>query len=162
MACSLWDSLQGFNGAHRAQLVRPYEPASHFPKSKIVDLRLGRPHGHREAPLLTTNPVRVAQTTLRCKLLRPTQIQGLQQEKDSIFKRLDSSAAACGKQRFLWEASPGSGGHMCRGIRPKSVIPFTKYCIASATSSRPMIRTRMRMPVSPRNWRTRAAAPSTR
>jgi hypothetical protein len=31
MACSLWDSLQGFNGAHRAQLVRPYEPASHFP-----------------------------------------------------------------------------------------------------------------------------------
>jgi hypothetical protein len=32
MACSLWDSLQGFNGAHRAQLVRPYEPASHFPQ----------------------------------------------------------------------------------------------------------------------------------
>jgi hypothetical protein len=31
MACSLWDSLQGFNGAHHAQLVRPYEPASHFP-----------------------------------------------------------------------------------------------------------------------------------
>ena len=30
MACSLWDSLQGFNGA-KMHHVRPYEPASHFP-----------------------------------------------------------------------------------------------------------------------------------
>ena len=70
MACSLWDSLQGFNGAHRAQLVRPYEPASHFPHiqdSKVPYLRSGRPTGHREAPLLTTNFVRVAQPTLGCK-----------------------------------------------------------------------------------------------
>ena len=83
MACSLWDSLQGFNGAHRAQLVRPYEPASHFPnRSKITDLRSGRPHGHREAPLLTTSFVRVAQATQRCKHCGPTFSQRLQQRED--------------------------------------------------------------------------------
>ncbi len=32
MACSLWDSLQGFNGA-KMHHVRPYEPASHFPQN---------------------------------------------------------------------------------------------------------------------------------
>jgi hypothetical protein len=47
MACSLRGSLQGFNGAQRAQFVRPYEPASHFPQ-------MGQAHSHREAPLLST------------------------------------------------------------------------------------------------------------
>ena len=45
----------------------------------------------------------------------------------------------------------------CRAISPRSVNPFTKNCMASATSSRPIIRTRMRMPLSPRNRLTRSA-----
>ncbi len=163
------DSLQGFNGAHRAKLVRPNEPASLFPHiqdSKVPDLRSGRPHGHREAPLLTTNSIRVAQATPRCKHCGSTFCPAFRSvrnsQKNNNFKRLDSTSAGCGKLRILWETAAVPGDHMCRGISPKSVIPFTKYCIASATSSKPIMRTRIRMPVSPRNRRTRAAAASTR
>ena len=46
-------------------------------------------------------------------------------------------------------------------MTPRSVRPFTKNCMASATSSRPMMRTRMRIPVSPRTARTRSAPAST-
>ena len=65
MACSLRDSLQGFNGAETTHLVRPYEPASHFPQDSWAG-----PHGHREAPLLTYNLIRVAQAARRCKHFR--------------------------------------------------------------------------------------------
>lgn len=47
-------------------------------------------------------------------------------------------------------------------IIPRSVSPFTKNCIASATSSNPMILTRMRMPVSPSTVRIRPAPASTK
>ena len=46
-----------------AHSVQPYEPASHFPLT-------GRPNGHREAPLLISNFLRVAQRSQFCKLLR--------------------------------------------------------------------------------------------
>ncbi len=49
-----------------------------------------------------------------------------------------------------------------REMTPRSVRPFTKNCIASATSSNPMIRTRIRMPVSPRTALTRPAPASTK
>jgi hypothetical protein len=49
-----------------------------------------------------------------------------------------------------------------RTMTPRSASPLTKYCTASDTSSRPMMRTRMRMPVSPRARATRVAPPSTR
>jgi len=45
----------------------------------------------------------------------------------------------------------------CFEITPKSVKPFTKNCMARATRSRPMMRTRMRIPVSPITVRTRSA-----
>lgn len=48
-----------------------------------------------------------------------------------------------------------------RAMIPKSVSPFTKYCIARATSSSPMIRTRIRIPVSPITLLTRPAPAST-
>src|SRR6201996_6398149 len=47
-------------------------------------------------------------------------------------------------------------------MTPRSTKPLTKYCTASATSRRPMTRTRMRMPVWPRTRATRSALPSTR
>ena len=49
----------------------------------------------------------------------------------------------------------------CLAITPRSVNPFTKNCTASATSSSPMIRTRIRIPVSPITRRTRSALAST-
>jgi hypothetical protein len=48
--CSLRDSLQGLDELYAS--YPPYEPASHFPPSKLTSLRRGRPNGHREAPLL--------------------------------------------------------------------------------------------------------------
>ena len=68
MACSLRGSLQGFNGAKTTHHVRPYELASHFPHMGQAHqfLALPRP-GHREAPLLTSNHIRVPQAAPRCK-----------------------------------------------------------------------------------------------
>jgi hypothetical protein len=60
--------------------------------------------------------------------------------------------------RELFEAGPGPYG---REIIPRSVKPLTKNCMASATSSNPIILTRIRIPVSPMNARTRPAPAST-
>ena len=49
------------------------------------------------------------------------------------------------------------GVYPCRGITPRIVRPFTKNCMASATSSKPMMRTRMRIPVSPSRRCNRSA-----
>jgi len=59
--CSLWDSLQGLRGRLPYLTQRTSSP---LPFS-------GRPHGHREAPLLTCNFQRVAQVTPRCKRRNP-------------------------------------------------------------------------------------------
>jgi len=53
-------------------------------------------------------------------------------------------------------------GRYGREMIPRSVSPFTKNCMASATSSKPMILTRMRMPVSPSTIRIRPAPASTK
>lgn len=81
-------------------------------------------------------------------------------------------AQAVEKRPNLWETSAPAkplqmfseeGMHClvfrpyCFVMTPKSVNPFTKNCTASATSSSPMIRTRIRIPVSPRILRTRSA-----
>jgi len=61
-------------------------------------------------------------------------------------------------------AGPGSPnpGFQGREITPRSVNPFTKNCMASATSNSPMILTRMRIPVSPSTVFTLPAPASTR
>jgi hypothetical protein len=48
------------------------------------------------------------------------------------------------------------------GRTPRSARPLTKYCAASATSSRPITRTRMRIPLSPSRRTTLSEWPSTR
>ncbi len=55
-----------------------------------------------------------------------------------------------------------SNSPYCREMTPRSVSPFTKNCMASATSSSPMIRTRIRIPVSPSTVFTLPAPASTR
>jgi hypothetical protein len=62
-------------------------------------------------------------------------------------------------------ANSGSCGPECTqgfAIIPRSVSPFTKNCMASATSSSPMILTRMRIPVSPSTVFTLPAPASTK
>ena len=49
-----------------------------------------------------------------------------------------------------------------RAITPRSARPLTKYCAASATSSSPMMRTRMRIPVSPSRRTTLLECPRMR
>ena len=153
------DSLQGFSCAC---LTRPYEPAflaSHFP--------LGAGHiGHREAPLLLST-FRVAQATRRCNSMAQHSMCTSLQLVDNInMLGRRQAPSPVETLRFLWETrciallNPPDP-YRCFGTSPRSVSPFTKYCIASATSSKPMIRTRMRMPVSPSTPRTRAAAAST-
>ena len=61
-----------------------------------------------------------------------------------------------------WRGVAQNQGFSCLEIMPKSVRPFTKNCMARATSKSPMILTRMRMPVSPRKVRTRLAPASTK
>jgi len=61
-------------------------------------------------------------------------------------------------------ASPRSpnSGFQGREITPRSVSPFTKNCMANATSNKPMILTSMRIPVSPSTVFTLPAPASTR
>jgi len=59
MACSLRDSLQGLRDLAFLHLTR----RTSFPLPSS-----GRPHGHREAPSLICNFLRVAQATLPCNL----------------------------------------------------------------------------------------------
>jgi hypothetical protein len=47
---------------------------------------MGRPHGHREAPLLKYNFIRVAQPTRRCKRLGRTTSVRLQQDEVYQFQ----------------------------------------------------------------------------
>jgi hypothetical protein len=73
MACSLWDSLQGFNGAHRMHFVRPYEPASHFPPKQISTGQATRPPGGSTAQvqLHKSSTTRPEMQTHRQNHIRP-------------------------------------------------------------------------------------------
>ena len=122
----------------------------------------GRPHGHREAPLLICNSQRVAHARPYCKFC-----SGSAPGCAAFAPCCNRPKRAANRQQGRREARGNPGfrrqfGRQWRGtIRPKSVSPLTKNCMARATSSRPMMRTRMRMPVSPMTWRTRPAPAST-
>jgi hypothetical protein len=117
----------------------------------------GRPHGHREAPLLLCNSQRVAHATFDCKRCPSS-------PESSLCNSLRiATGPAVYKVEGLWKASCfcGKAPFYCRAINPKSVSPLTKNCMARATSKRPMMRTRMRIPVSPSTLRTLPAPAST-
>ena len=170
------DYLQGFQRctacARRKTLRTSFPLPSDSRSLQVPDLGSGRPfiiHAFRARPpggsTATSNFIRVAQATRRCKLYGPTLRSACNSHKVNNFKRLGEIAPGPAIKPHI--SSVGNvvtnrQVHRCFGITPKSVSPFTKYCIASATSSSPMIRTRIRMPVSPRTPRTRAAAPNTR
>jgi len=59
-------------------------------------------------------------------------------------------------------ARVANSGFQGREMTPRSVSPFTKNCMASATSNSPMILTRMRIPVSPSTVFTLPAPASAR
>jgi hypothetical protein len=101
------DSLQGFNGAHRAHNERPYEPASQFPHFQdfkvLISDRAGplsttlsreRPPGGSTA---TYNFIRVAQATGRCKLYGTAHRTALNGGKANNLKHLHSGPTGCGK-----------------------------------------------------------------
>jgi hypothetical protein len=147
MVCSLRYSLQG---SGRYCITLPYELASHFPQLGQASQATGTLH----CP--TSNFSRVAQTTLLCNTFTGVNpAAGLQ-----LLKGSSQSTATQG--RSLWKPLVFCGKHAQPRLKnPRSVSPFTKNCIASATSNRPMIRTRMRMPVSPSTDFTLPAPAST-
>ncbi len=168
------DYLQGPTEGASNSLDLPNERTS-FPLPSILfnfteSGQATRPPGGSTAHY---NFTRVAQATLRCKCWRAMNVKtepalcnsariaisrGYKQAPQPV-----ESAVFCGKVLPALLFPPCSFPALqCRGISPKSVIPFTKYCIARATSRRPIMRTRMRMPVSPITWRTRLAAASTK
>ncbi len=65
-------------------------------------------------------------------------------------------AGRCREVGNYWGASE-AGGYSDLAITPRSVRPLMKNWTARATSNRPMMRTRMRMPDSPIQPRTRFA-----
>ena len=94
--CSLRDSLQGLDPQTAGP---PYEPASHFP--------LGAGHnGHREAPLLICNFLRVTQATLRCKSrnrLISCALRDLVENNNGPL--ITQPKAPVERRRFLWETA---------------------------------------------------------
>ena len=187
--CSLWDSLQGLG----VRLTLPHLTLrTGFP----LPLK-GRPHGHREAPLLICNFLRVTQATLGCKSQKRLISRAVCDfPENNNGPRITQPKAACGKASdsvgnsskatpirlkssckfdrngLLFTSLRSADGPTRREMRlsgrygremiPRSVSPFTKNCMASATSSKPMILTRMRMPVSPSTIRIRPAPASTK
>ena len=67
------------------------------------------------------------------------------------------ASATVEKTRKLLKNGISPNRAYCRAITPRSVRPFTKNCTANATSSNPIMRTRILMPVSPKTRRTRSA-----
>jgi hypothetical protein len=65
--------------------------------------------GHREAPLLTYNLIRVAQGIPRCKRFGAVNCLCLQQVKRISFSmRSKQASPVCGKARILWESAPNA------------------------------------------------------
>jgi len=106
--------------------------------------------------LLICNFSRVAQATPVCKQSADHTCVALLQLRENSNPNSELQAHA------LWKAPLFVGNsRYWRAMTPRSVRPFTKYCIAKATSSRPITRTRTRMPVSPITFRTLPAPAST-
>ena len=158
-------------GAQRCALRTSSNPTNEFhyfsfPLPSHLNLDGGRPHGHREALLLTFNLIRVAQHSHQCKHSGAANRLCLHHLKEFLFRALEFAPShPVETLSFLWEIErsphPRTGTY-CFAINPRSVSPFTKYCMASATSRSPMMRTRMRMPVSPMSCRTLPAPASTK
>ena len=120
-----------------------------------------RPPGGSTAHLqLLENSTSYSLFATRGRLSRNRQlrlVENSNQHARMQANNLWESRAFCGKTVL----APAPPPLHCFAITPRSVKPLTKNCIARATSSKPIIRTRMRMPVSPRNARTRPAPAST-
>jgi len=150
------------------------------PTNRLPTSPLGAGHkGHREAPLLICNFSRIAQATLRCKSrnrLISCAVPRLSENNNrTAFPQLSQPVE---RDRLLWETALDVRQYWGnavsnhdkfsrlvshgREITPRSVRPFTKNCMASATSSSPMILTNIRIPVSPITALTRPAAANTK
>ena len=137
-----------YRGSDCAANAASTDPTNQLPTSLVGQAT--RPPG---TPLLICNFLRVAQATSRCNSRSDRVFRAESRLVENINHAVSVQASgAVETTHILWE-TPAQD----REIRPKSVSPFTKNCIASATSSKPMMRTRIRMPVSPITLRTRPA-----
>jgi hypothetical protein len=184
--CSLRDSLQGLD-----ELTLPIRPTNRLPTSlysSLAALKRAGPTATGRLHCYICNFLRVAQATPRCKSRNRLNRRAVSRLPENINgPRTMQLMLAVERKRFLWEtpshargistknapdisischnnhcALGGSNRAYCRGMTPRSVSPFTKNCMASATSNRPMMRTRIRIPVSPSTARTRPAPASTK
>ena len=186
MVCSLWDSRQGsrvnllpdpanqlptsLNGqaqGHREAplLIHNFQRVAHathprnwqpaLPFLLICDLlRISTTHLESKAGLPVDGCGKVEKQRIEIRDQHRTSraIRDVGSWKDRSPKWAPAETTAS-----LRPSPSLSPSYPCRGMMPRSVRPFTKYCIARATSSNPMMRTRIRMPVSPRTPRTRPA-----
>jgi hypothetical protein len=107
MACS----LQGtpYRGSAARKRRASSDPTNQLPTS----LQWGRPHGHREAPLLIYNLLRVAQAVLQCKCNDRDKFSVCNRKKNIYPGSPESSAPS------LWKAvlSAGNGKARYKGTR---------------------------------------------
>ena len=141
-----------YSGSRGSCLTLSNEPASHFPH-RAGHTATGRLHclltAYLQLPKSSTG-YSLLQTSSEFPGLRPA--SSLQLPENSNPCGSTQPSVPVGNRAILWE-KPG----YCFEITPRSVSPFTKNCIARATSNNPMMRTRIRIPVSPSTLRTRLA-----
>jgi hypothetical protein len=187
--CSLRDSLQGLDQLFAS--YPPYEPASHFPlgaghkghwEAPLLHLQLFKsstrhPYVQPANRLVLSSFSRLPENNNQPGIAQPNSPV----ERRPVLWESPSSPRQFNPKRELQfpAGSPKSSGAPPynrgslrfrvgyenvhgRAITPRSVSPFTKSCIASATSNSPMILTRIRIPVSPMNALTRPAPASTK
>lgn len=158
--CSLWYSLQGPGALHSA---------SPYPTNRLPLVSKTRPTTPvcQEAPLLHLQLFEISTANLCLQLIRLRFSQSQSQLSESINEPLSMQAILLWKARIFCGKRPHPRSPRTdresllaypRTKNPRSVSPFTKNCIASATSSSPIMRTRMRIPVSPITDFTRPAA----
>jgi len=95
------------------------------------------------------------QAVRTANLLARLQLSENSNERDGM------QARSCGKC-LLSVGNSNYARLYWRGIMPRSVRPFTKNCMARATSNNPMTLTRIRMPVSRITRRTPSAPARTK
>jgi hypothetical protein len=172
MECSLKEFLQGFRRFHRPHLTQRTSFLIHPRQAQTATeaplLNFDLPKSSTGYPRMANPALTSSQTTGYASLRIATDSPSAQPALpvgNSPF--LWENAATCAWLRLTRSGCSQLDGSVsqtiqpCRWMIPRSVRPFTKNCIASATSSKPMILTRIRMPVSPITVRTLPAAAST-
>ncbi len=168
----------------------PYEPASHFPtrgrpkghrEAPLLHLQLSKSStGHPSMQIANrlalstvsrlpehSNPSSFPQQAAAVESSRFLweRCSGVHEIKSRLTLTARSLTLNISSLIILCPGNSGLCGSECTqgfAIIPRSVSPFTKNCMASATSSSPMILTRMRMPVSPSTVFTLPAPASTK